>query len=286
MGSVTAAHQPLRLALIPRLVERDALPSAIGISAITFNLSRILGPAAAGWLLLHASPATAFACAAALFAGALSALLRVHSIGIAGDAGQGSVLAQLAEGLRFARDHPTIRLILAVTLVNGLLGRTVIELLPALSGKLLDGAATTLALLTACAGAGSVLGGFLLTRHRSDEAALLHMMLYSLLGATLVLLPLHWANGLWAIAGIALLLSMATTMAGAGSQALAQLTVSDQYRGRVLSIWTVFTMGAPAIGSLVMGALADLFGFVAVVTGFATLALLCVGSLWRQRREL
>ena len=160
------------------------------------------------------------------------------------------------------------------------------QLLPALSGKLLDGAATTLALLTACAGAGSVLGGFLLTRHRSDEAALLHMMLYSLLGATLVLLPLHWANGLWAIAGIALLLSMATTMAGAGSQALAQLTVSDQYRGRVLSIWTVFTMGAPAIGSLVMGALADLFGFVAVVTGFATLALLCVGSLWRQRREL
>ncbi|MCB1676626.1 MAG: MFS transporter, partial [Halioglobus sp.] len=196
------------------------------------------------------------------------------------------VLAQLAEGLRYARDHTTIRLILAVTLVNGLLGRTVIELLPALSGKLLDGAATTLALLTACAGTGSVLGGFLLTRHRSDETALLKTMLYSLLGAALVLLPLRWADGLWAIAGITLLLGMATTMAGAGSQALAQLTVSDQYRGRVLSIWTVFTMGAPAIGSLAMGALADLFGFVPVVAGFVTLALVAAAGLRRTLGKL
>ena len=43
MGVVTSGHSPMRLALIPLLVERAALPSAVGLSATTFNIARILG---------------------------------------------------------------------------------------------------------------------------------------------------------------------------------------------------------------------------------------------------
>ncbi|MEQ9463594.1 MAG: MFS transporter, partial [Haliea sp.] len=51
VGAFTSAHQPMRLALLPLLVSRAVLPGAIGISAIVFNSSRILGPAVGGWLL-------------------------------------------------------------------------------------------------------------------------------------------------------------------------------------------------------------------------------------------
>lgn len=269
LGAITAAHQPLRLALIPRLVPREAMAGAIGVSAIVFNTSRILGPAAAGWLLAHSNSVTAFAVAGLLFAGAGLALLRVRGVHAVPRREGGSVLAQLRAGLRFAGADDIIRLALLCTLVNGLLGRTVIELLPALSGKLLDGDPASLAVLTASAGAGSILGGLALTRLRSDAQLLSRMVLYSLAGGALVLFATPLAAGLWPLAAVILGLSLATTTAGTGTQAMAQLSVPDDYRGRVLSLWTVCTMGAPAVGSFAMGALADAFGFVPVLLAFA-----------------
>jgi MFS family permease len=286
VGAISAAHHPLRLALIPRLVSRAALPGAVGVSAIVFNLSRILGPAAAGALLAHGDIALAFATAGLLFAGGALVLLRVRGVTAGDHATDAPLLAQLRAGLRFAGSHPTIRLLLLFTLVNGLLGRAVIELLPAVSGKLLDGSAASLAVLTGCAGAGSILGGLLLTRYRGDDAVLVRMVLWSLALASLALLPIPWARTTWSLALVMLVLSLATTMAGTGSQALTQLAVSDAYRGRVLSLWTVVAMGAPAVGGFAMGALADAWGLVPVVTASAALALLAVGSLWRPAYRL
>lgn len=286
VGAVSAAHHPLRLALMPRLVPRHALPSAIGISAILFNLSRILGPALAGWLLVQVSEAGAFAVAAGLFCGALLALLRIHGIHAADGAQRGSVGQQLREGLHFVAGHQAIRMVMLLTLVNGFLGRTLIELLPALSGKLLDGTPLTLATLTAAAGAGSITGGLWLARHRSDETALLRMVILSLGAAALVVLPITWATQTWALTLVIFALSLATTAAGTGGQALAQLLVDDAFRGRVLSLWTVVTMGAPAIGAFAMGALADILGFAPVATLFALLSLFAVGALHRSLRGL
>ena len=69
LGAATSAHTPIRLALVPRLVPREALPSAIGISAIIFNTSRILGPAVGAWLLANYSLSVAFYTATLFFAG-------------------------------------------------------------------------------------------------------------------------------------------------------------------------------------------------------------------------
>jgi MFS family permease len=75
-----------------------------------------------------------------------------------------------------------------------------------------------------------------------------------------------------------LVLSTTTTIAGAGSQAMAQLLVDEDYRGRVLSLWTMLAMGAPAIGAVVVGALAQFWGFplVTAVTGITAMVILAV----------
>jgi len=52
--------------------------------------------------------------------------------------------------------------------------------------------------------------------------------------------------------------------------------VDDAYRGRVLSLWTMLAMGAPAIGAILVGALAQAWGFplVSAATAMAALAIL------------
>jgi MFS family permease len=286
LGAATAAHTPIRLALIPRLVGREALPGAIGVSAMTFNTARILGPAAGAWLIAHFSVTVAYAVGALLFAVALPVLATLRGISAPPPRERGTMGVQLREGLGYTRAHPGIRLIFGFTLINGLLGRTLIELLPALSGQLLGGNASTLATLTACAGAGSIAGGLVISRQSGREARLLGLVAAALGCGALALLSAPFLRGLGPVCGLVALISLITTMAGTGSQALAQLTVDEGFRGRVLSLWTVLAMGAPALGGLVMGAAADRLGFPAVLTLFGLAGLLAVTLLYRHRAAL
>ena len=108
----------------------------------------------------------------------------------------------------------------------------------------------------------------------------------SLLAGAITLLSIHWAQGLVALCVVVTCIGMITTIVGTSSQALAQLLVAEDYRGRVLSLWAVLAMGAPAIGALLMGALADILGFQVVLSMFALLAIPAVIVLFRRRSWL
>ncbi|MEQ8516510.1 MAG: MFS transporter [Chromatocurvus sp.] len=286
LGATSSAHTPIRLALIPRLVSRDALPSAIGYSAIIFNTSRILGPAAGAALLTSVSTAWAFMASSLLFLLALPVMLSLRVSREASSSASRSMRVELVAGLRYARQHRGIRLILGFTLINGLLGRTAIELLPALSGKLLNGDASTLAMLTASAGVGSIAGGLFISRQSGSETRLLSIVINSLLAGALALMLVYLLPGVLAVGALVMVVAMITTMVGTGCQALAQLRVDDSYRGRVLSLWTVLAMGTPALGAFVLGGLADAFGFPVSLLGFGAFGLLVTLLLARKRRWL
>src|SRR5262249_58611359 len=67
LGVFNAVAQPSRLALIPTLVNRAALPSALAINAIIFNSARFLGPAVAGIVIAHVSVGAAFSVHASTY---------------------------------------------------------------------------------------------------------------------------------------------------------------------------------------------------------------------------
>jgi MFS family permease len=273
-GAVTSAHTPIRLAMLPRLVERQALPSAIGYSSIVFNSARIIGPAIGAWLLTLAPVPAVFAVSAVTMAAAALLLTRVR--GVCAGSGRdhrASIADLLREGVRYAARHPSIRLVFLVTLASGMLGRTLIELLPAVSGKLLGGDSTTLAMLSAAAGAGSILGGLLVSRQGGRLDVLYRLVLAALTAAALVLLTAAAWGDLVVMAAAVALVAACTTTIGTGCQALTQLMVQEEFRGRVMSLWTVIAMGTPALGAVVVGIVADRASFPAAFAGTAVLAL-------------
>jgi len=276
-GAVTSAHTPIRLAFLPRLVERSALPSAIGYSAIVFNSSRIIGPALGAALLTATSLERTFAAAALSCLLATVLLYRVggtERVGTLPD--RGGLQEQLRAGVRYVRDARAIRLVFLLTLTSGLLGRTAIELLPAVSGQLLNGDSTTLAKLTGAAGGGSILGGLIVSRQSGRLRALFQLVLLGLSVASVTLL----SAGLWrhtaTVAAAVAVLSLCTTMIGTGCQALVQLSVDETYRGRVMSLWTVVAMGTPALGAVLIGSIADRAGFPLAFALTACIALVTV----------
>lgn len=282
-GCVTSAHHPMRLALMPRILRRDLLPSGIGLSAIVFNTSRIIGPALGAWILSLLEAQWAFALAAGLFAVTLGLLTRVPSAKPERPEKRETLLTDLRAGFRFIKHSPLIRLVLMMTLVNGLLGRTVMELLPAISGQLAGGTAGALATLSAVAGGGSILGGWIISKQRGDTRSISRLVFIALLAGSLVLLPVIQLQGLGWLVPVIVLSSLCMTIIGTGCQALVQLVVSDAFRGRVMSVWTVISMGGPALGAFAMGGIADALGFGVTFIGFALAAVVATLLLWRHR---
>lgn len=285
LGLVSAVQHPMRLAVLPRLVERGLFPSAIGLASTTYNAARVLGPALGAWLLTAVATDGTFLVASALSATGALFLLRLRLLRTAASLPHsGSILMALSEGVGVILQSPLIKLVLALTMVDGLLGRSIMELLPAISGELIGGDAGTLATLTALAGVGSILGGIVVSRRRSRERTLLRLIRVALLCSATVLLCVLAVRELWQLGGLVMALSTMVTIIGTGCQALIQLSIGDAYRGRVLSIWTVVSLGMPALGAFLLGAAADAAGFPVVLTAAAVVGALGVLMLSRRYR--
>jgi len=286
LGAATSWHTPMRLALIPVLVCREALPSAVGLSAMTFNTARILGPAAGAWLLEIRNVADAFFIGTLMFVISAAILVGLRGVGSRTPREREPLAAQFRAGLRYVRHSEGLRLIFALTVVNGLLGRTVIELLPALNGFLLGAGSSELATLTGSAGVGSIVGGLVLTRQHADNSRLFHLVSLSVLLAALLLLTLEIATDLWRLAFLILLLSLFTTVAGTACQTITQLSVHEDYRGRVVSLWTLAAMGSPAFGAALIGALAEVWGFISVLVFTGITGVIVMAWLYTRRGRL
>ena len=78
-GVGLAMRWPVFAAIVPQVVTRDELPSALALNGIAMNLSRVVGPALAGALLAAVSPAAVFALNTVLAAVAFALILRWKS---------------------------------------------------------------------------------------------------------------------------------------------------------------------------------------------------------------
>lgn len=283
LGVATSLHSPMRLALVPLLVPREALPSAVGYSAMSFNIARMVGPALGATLVAQVNISAAWCVAMLLF---MVSFWGLSQLTVERDTPAGpstSYLDQLVAGFRHLLERTDLRLLLALTALNGLLGRTIIELLPALSGQVLRGGSADLAVLVAMAGLGSVLGGLLVSRQAADLSRLLTLVCMAISLAALSLISLQWFTGLTGLAVWVSSLSVVTTIAGTGSQTLIQLTAKSEYRGRVMSVWTMLAMGAPALGAALLGAGVDGFGFSRVSLVAGSLGICLVAGLYARR---
>jgi len=278
LGTATSLHSPMRLALVPLLVAREALPSAVGYSAMSFNIARMIGPAFGAMLVAQIDTVAAWLTAMILFSTSFWGLSRLDINQYRPVRATTSYLNQFIEGARHLIQRADLRLLLALTALNGLLGRTLIELLPALSGQILNGGSSELAILVAMAGLGSVLGGLLVSRQAADLKRLLLLVCMAIALSSITLMTLRGLSGVPALGFWVALLSVATTVAGTGCQTLIQLNTLPDFRGRVMSIWTMLAMGAPALGAAILGAGVDGFGFdsVSTVAGLAGLGLIAV----------
>ncbi|MCC3306209.1 MFS transporter [Sneathiella sp. HT1-7] len=257
MGTGTAFAAPAWQAIVPSLVPRDTLQPAIALNSLGINISRAIGPALAGVLIVSVGLYAPFAVNAVSFVGIVLALLvwrPVHD--------DKSTLPRehmtdaLRAGLRYAANSTPLRATLLRGFAFFLFASAYWALLPLIAKTLLGGDATFYGILVACIGAGAVFGALLLPKFRKRLQPNA-MVIAGTFGTTLVLLlfaaapvkPVAIAASF--LAGLSWIIVLTTLNASA------QTALPGWVRGRGLSIYITVFFGSMTAGSLIWGQIAS-----------------------------
>jgi predicted MFS family arabinose efflux permease len=282
LGVCVAVISPTWQAIMPRLVSRENLQPAIALHAVGVNISRAIGPAIAGVVIVVFGIAWPFLINALSFLAVIAALWywRPQS-GPPRAMQRESYLTSLRAGLTHAADNTALRNTLWRSVLFYGFASCYWALLPLIAREQLHGGPKLFGVLVACIGIGAVLGALLLPRWRARWG----------LDRTVVVGTIGTAAAMsgFALLHVPVLGMLAAALAGASwvtalssLNVAAQLAVPDWVRARGMALYTSVLYGCLALGSVLWGQIAThlhLTGTLLVAALGAILALLTTARL-------
>jgi MFS family permease len=256
-GCAAAFDAPARQAFVGELVEEKNLANAVALNSTSFNGARLVGPAAAGFLIAGVGLGWAFLVNGLSFLGVLASLLllrreEMHPLSRAGRQRGG-----FAEGFRYVWSRPDLRAICAMLFIVGTFGMNFAIWTSAMAVSVFHTDAHGYGVLSSVMAIGTV-GGALLAAGRAQPR------LAHLLGGTAVFglgcLLAAMAPGFWSFGAALALVGVALLTFLNSSNALMQLTTPPPLRGRVMAIRMGIALGGTPLGAPIAGWVADQWG--------------------------
>ncbi len=269
-----AFNMPVQQSIVPNVVPREDMMNAMALNSAGFNITRIVGPALAGIMIAEIGPGENFYVQAAAYLGvALMAMqLRLPNIP---RAAPGSVAGSLKDGARYVMTQPTLRLLMTMALVPVVIALPYQALLPIIAKDTLGMGAGGFGVLMAAPGIGAVAATLVLASTANiRRKGLLLLVAVFCLGLSLILVALSRSFPL--TVGLLVLMGATQMAYMTTNQTVIQLSIPDEYRGRVMGIY-MLNMGLLPLGSLFAGVLADLTSApIALATMGAAVAVLAL----------
>jgi MFS family permease len=253
-AAMSAVDSPARKAAIPAVLHRDLLPSGFALIQTMTELGHAIGPAVAGFLIAQAGLTITYGLEAVTF---VAAALTMYGIGplIPEGGGRKMGMASVREGLRFLKGHRLIQSLFVIDL-NAMVFGMPRALFPAMGTSVFGGDASTVGLLYAAPGVGSLIGALTSGWVGSVRRR----------GRVVVWAVLAWGLAITAFGLVSYLPLALVLLAAAGGadvvsavfrNTIQQLSVPDALRGRLSGIQTAVTAGGPRLGDFESGLVAS-----------------------------
>jgi predicted MFS family arabinose efflux permease len=253
-GSVNAVDQPARQVYVFDLVGRDRMANAVGLNEVVINVSRVLGPAVGGVLLVTSGVAACFFFNAATFVPPLLVLWQFRptlSLSAQRQAGQ------VRKGLLYAWSQPAIRGVLFMAAASGMLFNLGVAL-PLIATRVFHIGGGGYGLMLGTFGLGAVGGGVMAATGNTWPSGRSVRLLALVSG--LVVLGTAASPDIGAeFAGLALC-GLSSVWFIARANALVQLRSAPDMRGRVMGLWTMALPGMTPLTALLVGLVCDELG--------------------------
>lgn len=287
-GIVMAFDAPSRQAVVVELVGREHVFNAVALNSVSFNSSRLIGPALAGVLVatigmsgcFYINGISFFAVIIALF------LIKVHNH-VRIDRNK-SPLKDLKEGLVFIKNNPTILVLISMVGIVSLFGIAYIILMPIFASDILQSGAKGLGLLMSASGFGALIGALILAR-LGDFKFKGRLLVSSTLVFSVSLAIFSLSKDMLFSLIALMLVGASSVTAIALINTILQTIVPDEFRGRVMSVFMLTFAGLMPFGNLLAGTLSEMLGVSLVVTAsgiICTSFFIIIAFVYPQIRNL
>jgi MFS family permease len=259
VGSGMALFGPAWQSSVSEQVPTETLPSAVALNGISYNIARSFGPAIGGVIVASAGAVAAFAANAILYLPLFTVLFLWRRTMAPSRLPRERLSRAIVSGVRYISNSPSIRIVLARTLVTGVIGGSVSALMPLVARDLLHGGAQTYGIMLGAFGMGAVIGALNIAevRKRMTGEAAVRACTLSMGGAIAAVAlsrePVLTAAAL-VVSGAAWMLAVALFNIGV------QLSAPRWVAGRSLAAFQASISGGIALGSWGWGRLTDAAG--------------------------
>lgn len=257
VGILGAFEAPCRQTYVREVVPAALVPNAVGLDAVSFNVSRMAGPALAGGALAVLGVGWSFLLAAAGFAFSAVCIVGMRRSRLIARAPRRGTSGSVFSGFAYVAGRPDLLLVIAVVGIVGGMSMSY-HLMSVLMTRIEFGLGPAgLGLLGSFVAVGALTGSLLSARRATPSLAVVVAGAagYGLASLAAGLMPDFW----WFAATSSVIGFSCMTLLVTASAAL-QLASRDDMRGRVMAVYLAVFQGMSPLGALFFGWLGDATG--------------------------
>jgi MFS family permease len=281
-GCLLAIDNPVRRSFVNEMVPLEDVPNAVTIYSAMVNISRIVGPAIAGLLIVTVGFGWCFTIDAISYFAVFIALARMRPSELRVVTVTPRARGEVRAGLKYIASVPELWITFVMLLIVGTISYNFTVVFPLFVERALHGNDAAYTLVYSSFSAGALIGAFLVARRVTVTIRTVALGAAAL-GVTMLALA--------AVPNVAVALFVAAVVGAASvafmtaTTALAQVRTDQQMIGRVLAIQTVLLVGTTPIGGPILGALSDAIGARApvLIGGIGALAAAAFGLVAARR---
>lgn len=266
LGIVNTIDMPARHSFVIELTGKEDLMNAIALNSMAFNVARIIGPAIAGAVMAYAGTAACFYINSISFAAVVLSLFFIKTVTAPMISKEKVRLADdIKDGLKYIYRNKIILNSILIVAVVGTFAPNFNVLVPVFAKEILKQNESGFGLLMSFLGLGSFLGAmFVAALSKSGPNKFFSYIVPFIVGALMIITGY---TSIYLITGILLALTGFFFICfSSNANSTVQLNTSNEYRGRVMSVYTLVFAGSTPIGNLYAGIFSDRFS---ARTGFA-----------------
>ncbi|WP_419689341.1 MFS transporter [Burkholderia theae] len=286
-GCAAAFDAPVRQTFVAELVGDRELANAVALNSTSFNAARMIGPAAAGFLIASIGTGWAFLANGLSFFAVLASLSLLREDELRANVRAGRARSGLLDGFRYVWRRDDLKAILVMLFLIGTFGLNFQLFISTMAASVFHVDARGFGVLSSMMAVGTVTGALLAARR--EQPRFRHLWFGAALfglGCTLAAL----APSYWLFAAALVLTGIAAITFMNSTNSLMQLSTEPAMRGRVMALRLAVALGGTPIGAPVAGWVANHLGprwalGVGAASGFAA-ALVATHFVKRSRARL
>lgn len=257
-GCINTIDMPTRQSFVIELVGKKDLMNGIALNSSIFNGARILGPSIAGIVIAYTGIEACYIINAISFIPVIYGIYKIQAKPVIIKSDK-NVLTEIKDGLLYIKGNRKLIRTFSLISVMGIFAFNYNILIPLFAVDILGLSSKGYGFLMSSLGIGSLIGAITIAT-KSKKGPKTKLILFAAYTVSVLLIILGINRGQYIMAVLLAFVGVFNITFSTSANSTVQLNSKDEYRGRVMSVYSLLFAGVTPIGSLFTGAVSNSFG--------------------------